>query len=312
MTDDPNAAGDRKHFRSSALGLLLFAGIGTAVVLGIAAAVGLPARMMAVVFFFMIAFFLICLALLALLSFLDRLISKPARVDLTNRVDTPNVVVYETHPGKMLPHQLQPAGLSLGCQFGCILGFALFWNGIVGGIVFKMVNKWNGGGFRSADLLIIPHVIVGLMLIGVVLLAGSKWLTASLVGRVNVELSAHPLAPAEEFRVHVAQKGLCSLAHVALWLVCTEEAAYPGRKGSRRTETQEVAKYPISNLDQIPDDSSLPITVESRIPDGAMHSFTAPNNEINWTIRVEGVVLGFLPFATDYRLSVAPVQEEGA
>jgi hypothetical protein len=207
----------------------------------------------------------------------------------------------------VLAHRLPRAGLAPGCQFGCAVGGAAFWNGIVGVFVYQLFDQWNRGrGFQWLQaLFLIPFVAVGLLLFLVVLAAAVKWLVSGLVGRVEVEVSAHPLAPGARVRFRVAQTGLFPVARVSVRLVCTETATYVAGT-SKSTANREVALHDVSTPEANPDAGGLPLDAEFTVPADAMHSFDAPNNKINWTVRVTGRVLGLLPFSDQYTFTMAP------
>ena len=221
--------------------------------------------------------------------------------------DMPTVWHAETHPGKVFSHQLERAGIAPGVQCGCAVVGAVFWNGIVGFFVYELIERFNGGAAVqwSEALFLIPFILVGLLLIGAVILAGLNWFVAQLVGRVDVELSDHPLVPGATLRIHVAQAGLFSLGRVVVFLVCSEEVTYVAGT-STSTAKKDVDQHSISDPEQNPDGGGLPLTTEFTVPADAMHSFEAPNNEINWTIRVTGRVLGLLPFSSEYSVTVSP------
>jgi hypothetical protein len=220
--------------------------------------------------------------------------------------DTPTVVEVETTPGKVLAHRLPRSGMPPGCQFGCAVLVACFWNGIVGVFVYQLARKWGqGGAFRWVEAaFLVPFALVGLVMIVYALHSGLRWVVAGLVGAVEVELAAHPLAPGGTARLHVAQRGLFPLARVFVRLVCTEQATYVAGT-SKSTATKEVAERVVSDPDQRADGSGLPLEAALAVPADAMHSFHAPNNQINWTLRVAGRVLG-LPFSEEYGLTVGP------
>ena len=132
-----------------------------------------------------------------------------------------------------------------------------------------------------------------------------RWFASQLVGRVEVELSGHPLAPGVAVRLHVAQAGLVPLAGVVVALICTEEATYVAGT-SKSSAKKEVAKHALAEAESNPDGAGLPLSANFAVPAEAMHSFEAPNNKINWTIRVTGRVLGLLSFSDDYGVTVAP------
>lgn len=232
--------------------------------------------------------------------------TSPKPPDPDDREEHPTVPEVPTTPGTVLPHRLPRAGLAAGCKFGCSLFAAAFWNGIVGVFLYQAVAKWNrGGGLPWFEVLFLtPFVLVGLVLIGAVFYTLFQWLVSMLVGSVSVEVSAHPLAPGAPFRVHVAQAGLVPLGRVGVSLVCTESATYVAGT-SKSTAKNEAATHPVSDPDSDPNGGGLPLTTESSVPADAMHSFAAPNNEIQWTFRVTGRILG-MPFGDDYSVCVSP------
>jgi hypothetical protein len=218
--------------------------------------------------------------------------------------DAPAVPAVETAPGRVLAHNLPRADLSPGCQFGCAVLMALVWNGIVSVFVVNLVRGWNRiGGFKWLQVaFLVPFVIVGLVLIVAVLGAAYKWVVSWFVGQVEVEVSAHPLAPGAKVRVRVAQRGLVPLRWVTVSLVCIEEVTYVAGT-STSTEKKEVARHALADPDDHP--GGLPLEFECAVPADTMHSFEAPNNKIKWTVRVTAHVLG-LPFRDDYSVVISP------
>jgi hypothetical protein len=218
--------------------------------------------------------------------------------------DAPAVPEVETAPGRVLAHGLPRADLSPGCQFGCAVFMAVFWNGIVSVFLVNLVRGWNRlGGFKwLVAAFLTPFVVVGLVLIAAVVGAAFKWVLSWFVGRVEVEVSAHPLVPGGKIRVRVAQQGLVALRRVAVSLVCTEEVTYVAGT-STSTETKEVGRHALADPDDHP--GGLPLECDCKVPADVMHSFAAPNNKIKWTVRVTARVLG-LPFRDDYSVVVSP------
>ena len=217
----------------------------------------------------------------------------------------PTVTVAPTTPGTALAHQLGRVGVPWGCQFGCLVFAALFWNGILSTFVLNVVRGWNRGGLvRWGEVLFLtPFLLIGLAVVLAALYTGLNWVVSCLVGTVAVELSDHPLAPGAAARLHVAQGGLVPLGRAAVWLVCTEEATYVAGT-SKSTAKKEVEKHPAADPDQT--GGALPLAAEFVVPGGAMHTFHAPNNKIAWTVRVTGRALGVLPYRADFGFTVAP------
>ena len=127
-----------------------------------------------------------------------------------------------------------------------------------------------------------------------------KWIVSKFVGRVEVELSAHPLAPGGPVRVRVAQMGSVPLRRVMVDLVCTEEATYISGT-STATDKLQVARHALADSDDHP--GGLPLEFDYTVPADAMHSFEAKNNKIKWIVRVAGRAMG-LPYRDDYSVIV--------
>ncbi len=231
----------------------------------------------------------------------------PKAIKSESRDGFPTVTVVEVRRGKVYPHSILRVGTPPGCQFGCIGGFTLLWNAILSPFLVAVIDDWNRGRPVQwmAALFIIPFVLVGLGLIGATIFAGLNWFVSMLVGRVEVEISDHPITPGATIRIHLAQVGLFPLARVSVWLVCTEEATYVAGTNTS-TAKKEIAKQSVATPDESPTEGRLPLAAEFAVSRDAMHSFDAPNNKINWTVRVTGRVLGLLPFRNDFGVTVSP------
>jgi len=218
----------------------------------------------------------------------------------------PTVHDAGTTPGKVLAYRLAQVGMTPGCRFGCAVAVAIFWNAILSSFVIDAFNKWNRAGqIPWLDMLFLtPFVLVGLLMIGTAFFFGVRWFVSTLTGQVAVEVSAHPMLPGDVVRIHIAQTGTFRLVRVAVLLVCTEEATYIAGT-SKSTAKKEVAKHPLVDPGANPDGDGLPLTTDSTIPTGLMHSFDAPNNKIKWVLRVTARVMGF-SFSNDYGVTVNP------
>jgi len=232
---------------------------------------------------------------------------KAKPITIEDRDEFPTIEIATTHPGRVLSHRIVRSGMAASCQFGCFLGIALFWNGIVGVFLYQIFNKWNRGGVIQwvEALFLSPFALIGLVLIGATLYAALNWFVMSLVGKVEVELSDHPLVVGSRVHLNIAQTGLVPLARVSVWLICTEEATYVAGT-SKSTAKKEIAKHLIANPDENPSGGGVPLAAEFTVPQDAMHSFDAPNNKLNWTVRVTGRVLGVLPYRDDYSVTIIP------
>src|SRR5262245_42336878 len=64
--------------------------------------------------------------------------TKPEPDKSVEHDDTPTVPTVETTPGKVLSHRLPRIGIPPGCQFGCAVLVACFWNAIVRVFVYPL------------------------------------------------------------------------------------------------------------------------------------------------------------------------------
>jgi hypothetical protein len=207
--------------------------------------------------------------------------------------------------GQLLAYQLD----SSSSPFGCLLGafaIAAFWNGIVSVFVVLVVSDFVAGKPNwGLALFLVPFVLIGLVLLGVVLVAAWHLVVSLLTGRVRVEIAAYRLRPGESYRFLVEQSGLLGLRQVQLTLVCSESATYT-HGTSTQTESKEVCRAkvagPAAGLEG-------GLRGSLTVPDEAMHSFEAPHNKITWQLEVSGRAGGFLPYDAVYPVIVLPAGE---
>jgi hypothetical protein len=220
----------------------------------------------------------------------------------------PAVPPDPTSPGRTLAVQLPPADASPGCACAGVLGFALFWNGIVS--VF--VGQAAAAAVRGKPewflmVFLIPFVLVGLVMIVVAGVMAVGWVVSLLTGKVVVEVDGHPFVPGGTYRGRVTQGGAVRVTRAAVELVCEESATYQAGT-SESTATKEVAEVPAGPRDP---DAVLPLDFAVTVPADAMHSFAAAKNKINWKLKVYGRVLGFLPYGGAFEVVVTPGAGDG-
>jgi hypothetical protein len=203
----------------------------------------------------------------------------------------------ERHPGSTLAFRL-PLGSSPGCALLGIVFFTLFWNGITSIFVFfAIASHLHGEPQWFLNCFIMPFVLIGLVLIlGVfrelLLMIGTRPAT--------VEISSHPLTPGETCRLHVAQHGLLRLSGCRVLVVCEEVAKFTEGDSSR---TDKKRTHEVELLRQ---DEPHAYQDEYQIPAGAMHSFKASNNEVQWKVLVLGKAAGWLKIAWEFPFVVRP------
>ena len=170
--------------------------------------------------------------------------------------------------------------LGVGC-------FALFWNGFLSVFLLAVILP----SFRREDpewfvtIFLIPFVLVGLGLIGAVLYQ----LLASFNPRPRLTLDQSRLTPGAESSLRWQFSGRAGrIERLTIELEGREEARY--RRGTDTSTDHHVffSRELVSEegrLSAIPRGST---TLE--IPQPTMPTFDAPNNRIEWRIKVHGDV----------------------
>lgn len=204
-----------------------------------------------------------------------------------------------SHPGTTLAYQL-PSSTNSACLLLVALGVTCFWNGIVS--IFVWIALFGDGGWWLR-IFLIPFVLVGTGMIFWTLLAGLQLISATLLGRVSLEIAEHPLMPGSQVELLLEQGGMARLAQVGLTLTCTESATFQ-QGTSTRTETHEVSKTVLVDPETSNFDGRLNVTLT--VPSEAMHSFESAHNKIYWKLTLGGRVLGLLPYSSEFPLVVRP------
>ena len=127
------------------------------------------------------------------------------------------------------------------------------------------------------------------------------------IGPTFVEISEHPLLPGGQYRLYVSQAGRLKMRSLDVALVCEEEATY--RQGTNtRTESREVCRQPLLHREEFQVLPGEPFATECvlRVPAGAMHSFKAAHNEVQWRIVVQGDVADWPEFRRSFPVIVHP------
>ncbi len=181
-----------------------------------------------------------------------------------------------------LEAEASPAVKALGV--GC---FALLWNGIVSVFLFAVIVP----GFRREDpewfvtIFVIPFVLVGLGLIAAVLYQ----LLASFNPRSGLTLAESRLTPGAESSLSWRFSGRADrIRQLTIELEGREQARY--RRGtSTSTDHHVFFSHQLVSL------AGRFVTIQRgsatlEIPRRTMPTFEAPNNKIEWRIKVHGDV----------------------
>ena len=211
-------------------------------------------------------------------------------------------------PGTRLRFRL-PMAASAGWALFGTLAFCVIWNGVVAVFVAWAVGSHLAGQPDWVlTIFIIPFVLIGL---GAIALLLRQLLVATGIGSTLLEISDHPVEPGRQYRLFLSQSGRLTINAMHVSLVCEEAATY--RQGTNtRTETQAVYCQELFRREGFEIQSGLPFETEFAIdvPEGAMHSFNAEHNEINWSLVVEGNVDGWPDYKRFFSVIVRPANGE--
>jgi hypothetical protein len=206
-------------------------------------------------------------------------------------------------PGTKLAYRL-PLAYSPGWALLGLLAACVLWNGAVSYFAVAAVHSHLAGHpdwLRT--LFILPFLAIGAALIFCFV---RQLVVATAIGPTLLEISAHPLLPGGEYRLLLSQSGRLDLRLLEVALVCREEATY--RQGTNtRTEDREVCRVEVFRREGF-EIRGEPLEVECpvRVPAGAMHSFHADHNEIQWTLVVRGDLADWRPFQRSFPVIVHP------
>ena len=189
-----------------------------------------------------------------------------------------------------------PVMKALGMTF-----MALFWNGIVSIFVYQAVE-----GFRSGSpdwvlaVFMVPFVLVGLLLIGLVV----KFALAVFNPRPQLTVSSPSPRLGQALQVQWQFNGsVRRLQRLRITLQGREEATY--RRGTdTRTDTEvfsEITVLDTRDQMQMRRGSTL---VE--IPDDTMHSFDADNNVVAWAFEIDGEIARWPDVDERFEIAVRP------
>jgi Protein of unknown function (DUF3592) len=216
----------------------------------------------------------------------------PHHADLTNS------------PGTKLAFRL-PVQTSQGWRLFGATAICLIWNAIVIGFIVAAIRDHLRGNWQwGFDLLIVPFALGGTYLIYYFV---RELLIATGIGPTLVEISAHPLVPRMTYRLHLTQGGNLTVNHLEVALHCEERSAY--RQGTDlRHDCRVVHHQSLLRREgfEIRPGEPFQADCEFEIPPGAMHSFQADHNEVQWTLVVEADAEGWPPFRRSFSIVVYP------
>jgi hypothetical protein len=193
-----------------------------------------------------------------------------------------------------LEPQMGPVGKLVGTVF-----VALFWNGITGVFLWKVVDDWRSGqpdGCLTAFL--VPFVLIGLML-----LISVPYQLLALFNPRPVLVLDRGLRLGEPVRLSWRFRGAAGrIRRLRLTLSGREEATY--RRGTS-THTDRSTFTEISLLDLTDRAALREGSVQVTVPADTMHTFTAAHNKVVWSLKIQGEIARWPDVGEDFEVTVS-------
>ena len=205
-----------------------------------------------------------------------------------------------THSDDDGPVTLEAESSPLGA-FGCALFAALFWNGITSVFVYQAyLSHKRGDPEWFLTIFIIPFVLVGLGIVVGVLYT----FLAIFNPRPALTLDRRRLPLGSTAKVSWTFTGNASkLQNLKITLKGEEKATY--RRGTdTHTDTETFCEQVVFDSPQSYEFASG--EAEFTVPTDSMHSFSADNNEIVWSLHVAGDVPLWPDVDATFPVSVTP------
>ncbi len=240
------------------------------------------------------------------------------RIDLFEEMDArakdfptiPHDADLTNSPGTHLKYRL-PSRNSQGWRLFGMSTLCVVWNGIVALFIVLSVRKHlNAAGDWRLDLLIVPFLLAGGFLIYYLV---RELLIVTGIGQTFVEISDHPLWPGGDYEVYLVQGGHLSLKAIDISLECEEQAAY--RQGTdTRTDRRLVHRQTLWHQENVETLPGQPLEAKCplHVPQTAMHSFAADNNQVQWSLTVRADAEGWPAFERQFRVVVFPPHVQSA
>lgn len=198
------------------------------------------------------------------------------------------------------------ASTSPAMRFGCVLGIAAFWNGILSFFVVGMVQDWGKGAVDGcATIFMIPFLLVGLALIGFVFYC----FLGLFNPRPRLRMSGEVML-GEAFDVEWEVAGNTDRMKLfTITLEGREEATY--RRGTNTSTDKSV----FASIELVRISRSKEMKrgrVKAALPVGSMHSFKSKNNKFVWHLKVAGEIPRWPDVDEEFEIEVKPRRPGGA
>jgi len=200
------------------------------------------------------------------------------------------------------PLVLQPTVSAIGKLITATI-VCLFWNGIVGVFTFFEIRAFMGGGGESWFLAIF---LLLFQIIGVALLLAVPYQMLALANprpAITLSRATLPIGGAVPFEWQLTGAA-GRVSRLTMTLQGREEARY--RRGTdTRTDRHQFHSEVLADVTDPMSIARGSGTV--RIPAATMHSFSANNNKIIWTLTVKGEISRWPDVDESFDVTVSPV-----
>lgn len=195
---------------------------------------------------------------------------------------------------------LKPAANSRAAC-GCLLGFCVIWLGFC---VIWSVTALSSGRPQMI-LCAIPHIAIG---VGMLMWVAKPAVMALKVGAPEVEISSDLVHAGDQFQFRFCQpvRQTLDIDKITVRFLFRESASY-SQGTTTRTDTNDQV---LSEWEQprihFEANQSIQLEQALHVPAGAMHSFSATHNKLQYLVAVHVAIVGWPDFKEEYEVQVAP------
>lgn len=219
---------------------------------------------------------------------------------LSSRPDYSSVTTDPDYKPTFGTIELKPRATPLGKFIGITL-IGLFWNGITGVFVYKVVQDWIHGTAQGClTIFLIPFVAVGL---GLIYGAVHQFL-AIFNPRPILRITPGHITPGDSVDVEWTFSGTASrLSKLQIRIKGEEQATY--RRGTDiKTDKSVFQEIEITNTTEAFQIKQGRARI--RIPENTMHSFESAHNKIVWSVLVNGDIPNWPDIEEEFAITVFP------
>lgn len=210
----------------------------------------------------------------------------PTRADRPELPAVPPIDAVVDSPGVHLTYRL-PIDAASGWVSATMAAVCLAWNTLVAIFVIQVIRS-HGTDHPNWLLtwLMIPFVMAG---IWTLVALGRQVLMTTVIGSTRLEVSHHPFYPGGQYEVFVSQTGRLQVRWLQVQLICEEQAVYQQGTDTRRATARVFRDILFSGRKfDIAQGQGFETRCSFVVPAGAMHSFTATHNAVQWALVVRG------------------------